>query len=84
MVSLDLVLAYASQIKCAYLNIRAIPGLIFEQPEYYSAVLEKIKLQARKFEYHEVEGMHHVHLNEPEKVAPIITNFLLQNLREHD
>ncbi|XP_014475283.1 PREDICTED: probable serine hydrolase isoform X2 [Dinoponera quadriceps] len=84
MLSLDLVLAYASKIKCAYLNIRAVPGMKFEQPEYYHIVLEKIKLQARKFEYHEVEGTHHVHLNEPEKIVPIITNFLLQNYRQQN
>ncbi|XP_032675106.1 probable serine hydrolase isoform X2 [Odontomachus brunneus] len=82
MLSLDLVLAYASQIKCAYLNIRAVPGMKFEQPHYYHMVLEKIKLQAKKFEYHEVEGTHHVHLNEPEKIVPIIANFLLQNLKQ--
>ncbi|XP_011865750.1 PREDICTED: probable serine hydrolase isoform X2 [Vollenhovia emeryi] len=74
--SLDLVLEYASQIKCAYLNIRAVPGMKFEQPENYMKVLDIIKLGARKFEYHEVKGTHHVHLNEPEKLAPIIKNFL--------
>ncbi|XP_011141787.1 probable serine hydrolase isoform X2 [Harpegnathos saltator] len=77
MPSLELVLTYASQIKCAYLNIRAVPGLKFERSEYYYAVLEKIKVQARKFEYHEVEGSHHVHLDAPEKIVSIITNFLL-------
>lgn len=73
---MDLVLAYASQIKCAYLNIRAVPGMKFEQPENYHKVLDAIKLSARKFEYHEVEGTHHVHLNNAERVAPIINNFI--------
>ncbi|EFN69658.1 Probable serine hydrolase [Camponotus floridanus] len=76
MFTLDLVLEYASRIKCAYLNIRAVPGMKFEQPENYQKVLDNIKLGARKFEYHEVKGTHHVHLNEPEKIAPIIINFL--------
>lgn len=76
MFTLDLVLEYASRIKCAYLNIRAVPGMKFEQPENYQKILDNIKLGARKFEYHEVEGTHHVHLNEPEKIAPIIINFL--------
>ncbi|XP_012233698.2 probable serine hydrolase isoform X1 [Linepithema humile] len=79
MLSLDLVLEYASRIKCAYLNIRAVPGMKFEQPENYQKVLDNIKVGARKFEYHEVKGTHHVHLNEPEQVAPIIKKFL-QNL----
>lgn len=82
MLSLDIIIVFASQIKCAYLNIRAVPGMKFEQPEHYHIVLDKIKQQARKFEYHEVEGTHHVHLNEPEKIVPIITNFILQNLKK--
>ncbi|KAL6264982.1 hypothetical protein P5V15_005074 [Pogonomyrmex californicus] len=76
MLSLDLILEYASHIKCAYLNIRAVPGLKLEQPENYEKVLDVIKQGARKFEYHEVKGTHHVHLNDPEKIAPIIKNFL--------
>ncbi|CAK9812560.1 Probable serine hydrolase [Anthophora quadrimaculata] len=75
-ISLDLVLAYATRIKCRYLNIRAVPGMKFEIPESYDKVLELIKTGAEKFEYHEVEGTHHVHLNNPERVAPIINNFI--------
>lgn len=48
----------------------------FDEPQNYYKVLDNIKLNARKFEYHEVEGTHHVHLTEPEKIAPIIKNFL--------
>lgn len=76
MISLDLVLAYAARIKCAYLNIRAIPGMKFDHPEYYEKILDQIKLGAKKFEYHKVEGTHHVHLNNPERIAPIINNFI--------
>lgn len=76
MLSLDLVLAFAERIKCAYLNIRAVPGMEFDQPENYHKVLDIIKKTAKKFEYHEIDGTHHVHLNEPEKVAPIINEFL--------
>ena len=76
LISLDLVLAYAARIKCAYLNIRAIPGMKFDFPEYYEKILDQIKLGAKKFEYHKVEGTHHVHLNNPERIAPIINNFI--------
>lgn len=78
MLSLDIVLEFATRIRCAYLNIRAVPGMKFEA-EHYQKVLDNIKLGARTFEYHEVKGTHHVHLNEPEQVAPIIKKFL-QNL----
>ena len=76
MPSMDLVMAYAAKIKCAYLNIRAIPGLELEQPELYDKVLDQIKLTASKFVYRKVEGSHHVHLNNPEKIAPIIQEFI--------
>ncbi|XP_076755792.1 putative serine hydrolase isoform X1 [Xylocopa sonorina] len=75
MLSLDLVLAYATRIKCAYLNIRAVPGMKF-QSESYAQTLDKIKVGATRFEYREVEGTHHVHLNNPERIAPIINNFI--------
>ncbi|XP_076289452.1 putative serine hydrolase [Lasioglossum baleicum] len=73
---LDIVLEYASRIKCAYLNIRALSGLKYDDPDTYKMTLDRIKLGSKKFEYHEVEGTHHVHLNNPENVAPIISNFL--------
>ncbi|XP_066598468.1 probable serine hydrolase isoform X2 [Prorops nasuta] len=76
MLSMDLVLSYAAQIKCSYLNIRAKPGMEFENIECYKIVLDKIQQGARKFFYHEVDGTHHVHLNNPERVAPIIRNFI--------
>lgn len=74
--SMDLALQYAARIKCAYLNIRAMPGLTFEEPENYSKILDVIKQGSRKFEYHEVEGTHHVHLNEPKKISDIIEKFI--------
>lgn len=76
MLSMDLILAYASKIKCSYLNIRAVPGIVFDNPGHYQKVLDKIRVSAKRFEYREVAGSHHVHLNEPEKVAPIIEEFL--------
>lgn len=71
-----MVLIYATRIKCAYLNIRAIPGLKLDYPESYDKVLDQIKIGAKRFEYHKVEGTHHVHLNYPEKIAPIINSFI--------
>ncbi|XP_017767022.1 PREDICTED: probable serine hydrolase [Eufriesea mexicana] len=76
MISLDLALAYATRIKCAYLNIRAVPGMKLDHPESYDSVLDQIKVGAARFEYHKIEGTHHVHLNNPEKIAPIINSFI--------
>ncbi|XP_024945207.1 probable serine hydrolase isoform X2 [Cephus cinctus] len=76
MLSMDLVMAFAARIKCNYLNIRAVPGYPLEQPENYDKVMNQIKLGAKKFVYKHVEGSHHVHLNNPERIAPIIQEFL--------
>lgn len=78
MPSLDIVLEMADKLKCHYLNIRATEGLCktMESPEVYPAVLARLKKTCRSFGYYVVEGKHHVHLNEPEKVAPLIAEFL--------
>jgi len=34
------------------------------------------------FEFREVEGGHHVHLNNPERVAPLIVRFLAKKLTD--
>lgn len=73
LIPLDVTLEFASKIKCEYMNIKADPGMFFE---FYTTVLDKIKSSASRYEYKEVKGTHHVHLNEPEKVAPIVFEFL--------
>ncbi|XP_053987442.1 probable serine hydrolase isoform X2 [Hylaeus volcanicus] len=76
MPSIDLMLSYAARIKCAYLNIRAVNGLVYDQAEHYDDILNEIKVGAKRFEFHVVEGTHHVHLNNPERIATIITKFI--------
>lgn len=74
--TLDQVLLFASHIKCEVLNIRGDPGMVFDKPEFYHSVIDKIKESAKRAEYHVVPGTHHLHLNNPERVAPIIVDFL--------
>jgi hypothetical protein len=35
------------------------------------------------FQYHQVEGGHHVHLNNPERIAPIVNKFLLKEFKQN-
>lgn len=74
--SLEQVLVYAEQIKCHVLNIKGVPGMQHEREEVYPIVLDAIRKNAT-VEYHEVPGTHHLHLMTPERVAPIISAFLL-------
>ena len=42
-------------------------------------ILHVYKTHNPNFAYYKVEGGHHLHLNTPEKVAPLVTKFLLQD-----
>lgn len=61
------------------MNVRAVPGMIFDNEELYPQVLDKIKTVACRFVYHEINGSHHVHLNEPEKIGPFVFDFIKTN-----
>uniref|UniRef100_A0A6M2DR19 Putative valacyclovir hydrolase n=1 Tax=Xenopsylla cheopis TaxID=163159 RepID=A0A6M2DR19_XENCH len=76
MLSIEQVLAFASQIQCKVLCIRGVPGLKFDKPEYFQSVVQKVQEKAGKFCYHEIQGTHHLHLNTPDKISGIITDFL--------
>uniref|UniRef100_A0A1I8PES6 AB hydrolase-1 domain-containing protein n=1 Tax=Stomoxys calcitrans TaxID=35570 RepID=A0A1I8PES6_STOCA len=63
------------RITCPHLFIKALGGPIYEERKYLEEVLAILQ-QKPNFEYHAIEGTHHVHLNEPEKVAKIVNSFL--------
>lgn len=46
-----------------------------EQNDYFQEVLDTLK-QKTNFQYYEVFGSHHVHLNEPQKIIDIINPFI--------
>lgn len=77
MFSMEQVLSYAERITCEVLNIRGIPGMKFDNPEVYPLVIEAMRKSAKSLTYEEVPGTHHLHLTTPDRVAPIITHFLL-------
>lgn len=59
-----------------YLFIKASKSPIFEDKAYYLEAKEHMLKHNPQFEYHEVPGTHHVHLNEPLVVSGIISEFL--------
>ncbi|XP_044252384.1 probable serine hydrolase [Tribolium madens] len=71
----DQVLQFAARTTCRVLNIRGNPGMKFDFPEFYDRVLDAIDKQG-KVERHVVEGSHHLHLNNPERVVDIVDQFL--------
>lgn len=73
--SIETALVYAGKIKCKVLNLRAIPGQRWERLDYYMNVIKKLK-ETTQVEYHEVEGSHHVHLENPERVVKYLAPFI--------
>lgn len=70
----DFIISCASRIKCRVLNIRASGGVIHvgKREDIYLHTLDLMQ----QCEYHVVDGNHHLHLNNPESVAPLINKFL--------
>ena len=65
------VLAFLSAITCPVLAVRALQGWPF--PE--DIVMARLAV-IQNLETAEIEGGHHVHLTHPERVAPLINQFL--------
>ena len=70
----EFLVACASRIKCRVLSIRAGGGFV------HVGKIEDVYLHTQdvmqQCEYHVVDGSHHLHLNNPESVAPLINKFL--------
>lgn len=71
------VFKYSPQIKCKVLSITAPYNPVFGEgyPDRYKRSLDLIRSSASKLDHFEVSGTHHVHLNNPERVAPLINRF---------
>lgn len=76
MFSKEQVLSYAENIKSEVLNIRGRPGMAFESEEIYAEVVKTMQKNAKRVVYEEIEGTHHLHLDTPERIVPVITEFL--------
>ena len=75
-ISQDVALEYAMKITCKVLNIKSIPGSKYRRNDFYQQILDKIKVNAKVLKYYEVEGTHHIHLNNPQLIAPYVIEFM--------
>lgn len=71
----DLCLDVAKRITTPYCFIKANSSPYYEDEKYFHETVEVLK-QNPHFYLHRVDGTHHVHLNEPEKVSGIINDFI--------
>jgi len=65
------VLAFLANIACPTLVVRALEGIAID-----SGVLERRIAAVRDLRVHEVPGRHHVHLDAPERVVPLLRSFM--------
>jgi pimeloyl-ACP methyl ester carboxylesterase len=66
----DQVLAFLQRITCPTLLVRASEGLPFA-----SNVYDKRAAAVANLEIADVPGRHHVHLDYPDRVAPVLQRF---------
>lgn len=72
----ELYVEMASQITIPYCYIKALQCGFNAKWDYMDEILQTMKNSNPSFELHGVDGDHHVHLTEPEKVNHIISNFI--------
>lgn len=66
----------ASKVTAPYCYIKALQCGFNTQWDYMDEMLQTMKNSNALFELHGVDGDHHVHLTEPEKVSHIIGRFI--------
>lgn len=75
--SQDLNIVLARRITCPYMFIKATKSPYYERRRFHEEVADVMK-ERPNFEYHLVDANHHLHLTEPEKIAGIVSDFILK------
>ena len=73
---------YAENVQCPLLIIKASDSPWYMSEEHAEKILKVYSNNNPNFVFKKVEGGHHVHLNEPEKVAPLINRFLKKQFKD--
>lgn len=81
--TLDQQKKFAERIQCEMIIVKASLGPLYEDKSIYDEIMSIYEKNAKSFKYITVEGTHHVHLNTPEAVAPIINKFFLEQTNEN-
>lgn len=74
--SQDELTEYAQYMVCPIFIAKAKGGSYYEAKENFYEVLDVLKRSSLDCDFHYVEGSHHVHLNNPEVVGPLIKQFI--------
>ncbi|CAB3375737.1 Hypothetical predicted protein [Cloeon dipterum] len=73
----EFILELGKQIKCEYYVISSTPPPTFaERLEVHTRGEQILRASAKRFELVRVEGTHHVHLDHPERILPLILRWI--------
>ena len=72
------VMFYSSNIKCPMLLLKTTGSHWYMQEEIAKRIIKTYMNHNPNFEMHKVEGGHHVHMDEPQKVIDLVNPFLLK------
>ncbi|XP_049957161.1 probable serine hydrolase [Schistocerca serialis cubense] len=76
--SFDAIVSLAQNVKCSNLSIRGNQGSIVGiHEEVYMKTVEMMKKNGSRVDHYNVDGTHHLHLNNPERISHLINKFLL-------
>ena len=73
---------FSRNITCPHLLVKAKDGPYYHNMKVIEETLD-IYRENPKFEYHLVDGFHHVHLCHPEVTEPIIKNFVMKYFNDN-
>jgi pimeloyl-ACP methyl ester carboxylesterase len=67
---------YGRKVACPHLFIKASDSLKYMSDERYDRLIQLYRQSNPMFCYRELEGGHHLHLNTPDTVAPVVNAFM--------
>lgn len=74
----EAIISLAEKINMPFMAVKSTTSPYYEDKKYYYEVLDVLKKNSL-FEHHYVDGTHHVHLNEPEKLKTILNDFIVKH-----
>jgi pimeloyl-ACP methyl ester carboxylesterase len=76
--SQPVILELSKGLQMPHVFFKATNAPYWEEKKYFDEVIEILKKNP-KFEFHTIESTHHLQLTEPEKISPIISDFIIKN-----
>ncbi|XP_058453531.1 probable serine hydrolase [Malaya genurostris] len=75
----DINLELAKRMTMPYMFIKALRSPYYEDKKYFDEYVTLVQQINPTFELEFVDSTHHLHLTEPQKIAPMITKFLCKH-----